>query len=441
MFTRAVALALVALAASADSTSFAAFKEQYGKIYGSSEEEAYRAAVFDRNMLRAAEQQRANPNARFGATPYSDMTEAEFKAFHSADAKGQPKRARNEAPPLPRANTPSQVDWRTKGAVTPVVQQGGCGSCWAFSTVGNIEGQWFLAGHNLTKLSEQELVSCDFIDGGCGGGFPDDAFTWLLARKHGVIATAESYPYTSGSGDVAACKTDGLVAGAQITAYQDIARDEEVMAAHLAAKGPLSVCVDATTWQTYQGGVVTNCASSGIDHCVLAVGYDTAANPPYWIVKNSWGTGWGEEGYIRVEYGKGMCLIDKLVQTAVAGSSPAPPATPAPSLPPTPTIAPTSPPTHAPTPPPSPGATFQQKVCPTSSCGAGCNTTTLPQNQCLVDADGLGSAKVFCDGKGLLIQLQYEFTSKCEGIPFPFPVAAGVCQIDTDGSYVEYVCP
>jgi len=192
--------------------------------------------------------------------------------------------------------------------VTYVKNQGQCGSCWSFSTTGNIEGQWALSGQGLVSLSEQELVSCDTNDNGCSGGLPDNAFNWLIDTTGGAIATDASYPYVSGDGQVPGCAGSGTT-GATISSYTDIPQAEASIASYCAQHGPVSVAVDATSWQTYNGGVLENCVSNQLDHAVLVVGFTTDQSPPYWIVKNSWGPSWGEAGYIYVGYGTNQCLI------------------------------------------------------------------------------------------------------------------------------------
>jgi len=199
------------------------------------------------------------------------------------------------------------VDWRARGAVTGVKDQGQCGSCWSFSTTGNIEGQWAIAGNALTSLSEENLVSCDTTDSGCQGGLMDNAFQWLISNQGGSIFTEDSCPYTSGDGSVPSCCSGSN--GATISSFQDLSQDEGSMLSSLSSGGPISIGVDATSWQTYQGGIMTDCESSQVDHGVLLVGYGTQGGTQYWIIKNSWSSSWGESGYIRVQYGTNQCLI------------------------------------------------------------------------------------------------------------------------------------
>jgi len=203
----------------------------------------------------------------------------------------------------------TNVDWRNKGAVTPVKNQGQCGSCWTFSATGNMEGQWFLSGHTLVSLSEEELVQCATNGNyGCQGGWMDNAFDWVA--QNGGIASEAQYPYTSGNGVTGNCNealTKDKVA--HFSGHQDLPNNEAQMAAWLATNGPIAIAVDALTWQTYSSGIMSNCFGTQLDHGVLIVGVDTMNNPPYWIVKNSWASSWGENGYIRLEYGTNQCDI------------------------------------------------------------------------------------------------------------------------------------
>jgi C1A family cysteine protease len=292
---------------------FEDFKAKHGRKYASASEEATRLRHFVTNMKKSEKLAKMNPLATFGVNEFADMSAAEFKVRHSAEKHYKAKAASRK--PVANLFTQEQVkaaassiDWRAKGAVTYVKNQGQCGSCWSFSSTGSIEGQWFLAGHTLVALSEQELVSCDTTDDGCNGGLMDNAWTWLVSNQNGNIATEASYPYVSGEGNVPACALPKTT-GATISGHEDLPQNEDQMATWMSTNGPISIGVDATSWQTYQGGIMTNCISSQVDHGVLAVGFDNNNNPPYWIIKNSWAASWGENGYIRVEKGTNQCLI------------------------------------------------------------------------------------------------------------------------------------
>ena len=284
---------------------WANFKQTYNKQYSGADESA-RRAVFKKNMLKAAEREAGSKTGvRHGMNQFTDLTEEEFKAYHtlSVPAKESPKKQYTESQILKVKG--DSVDWRTQNRVTHVKNQGYCGSCWSFSSTGGIEGQWS-AAHQLVSLSEQELVSCDKVDAGCDGGLMDNAWQWLLDNHNGSIVTEEAYPYTAAKGLVNECKwTADMEVGATIVSYSDLAHDEDEMATWMLQNGPISIAVDATSWQTYVSGVMDNCESRQLDHGVLAVG----VTPDYWIVKNSWASTWGESGYIRLARGTNQCLL------------------------------------------------------------------------------------------------------------------------------------
>eukprot|EP00455_Lapot_gusevi_P031215 TRINITY_DN3373_c0_g2_i2.p1 TRINITY_DN3373_c0_g2~~TRINITY_DN3373_c0_g2_i2.p1 ORF type:complete len:376 (+),score=88.76 TRINITY_DN3373_c0_g2_i2:59-1186(+) len=324
----ASAAALSTTAEERNAALFASFKSRFNKTYPGAAAEATRYEIFVANLARAAEHGKANPKAKFGVNAYSDLTEEEFRrTHHNAAPRFKDMMARRPAvAPLFTQEQVSaaatSIDWRTKGAVTYVKNQLNCGGCYSFSTTGNIEGQWFLAGNPLVALSEQEIISCDTLDDGCGGGTMDTAMTWLVQNQNGNIATEASYPFVSGSGTAPACALPKTT-GATITGHIDLPQNEDQMATWLSTKGPISIAVDATSFQTYNGGILTNCISKQLDHAILAVGYNDVASTPYWIVKNSWGTSWGEDGYIYIAKGSNQCLIDSAPSSSVVGG-PAP---------------------------------------------------------------------------------------------------------------------
>jgi cysteine peptidase B len=328
MMTKALLLVALLLAATASANAghltalrseFEAFKAKYHKKYPTKQNEEARFATFVANVKKAGELQKANPLATFGVNEFADLTEAEFKRYHNAE-QHYARRARTQ--PVEDTTLASaagkKIDWRAKGAVTAVKNQGQCGSCWTFSATGNIEGQHFLKHGKLVSLSEQEIVSCDTLGDGCNGGLMDLAFEWLIQSRGGNIDTEASYPYASGSGTAPACRLTGRTVGAKISSYKDIAHTETAIANAVYSLGPISVAVDATSWQTYQGGILTNCISQQVDHGVLVVGFDDEYSTPYWIIKNSWAASWGEDGYIRVAKGSDQCLITTAPSTAVS---------------------------------------------------------------------------------------------------------------------------
>lgn len=235
-----------------------------------------------------------------GVTKFFDMTPEEFKNTMLMP-NYQPIEEAEYVTPNATAE-PNDVDWRTKGAVTRVKDQGRCGSCWAFSATEAIESYAKLSGkYSLTELSPQQINSCDRNDGGCNGGNTETAFRYVASC--GGIQTEADYPYTSGTGRTGTCKFDATKVAVKITGYKAVARGETNLETALQS-GPVSVCLAADAFQTYHSGILTSCPGR-IDHCVQAVG-STAS---YWIVRNSWGTGWGEAGFIRVAKGSNLCHI------------------------------------------------------------------------------------------------------------------------------------
>lgn len=214
---------------------------------------------------------------------------------------------------IPPANLamPKSIDWRNHGAVTPVKNQGNCGSCWSFSATGALEGQFFRKTGKLVSLSEQNLIDCSmaFGNNGCQGGLMDYAFDYIK-KNHG-IDTEESYPYEAKDRK---CRYKDSNKGAEDVGFVDIERNEEALKVALATVGPISIAIDAegSMFQFYGGGVYMNkqCSSEELDHGVLAVGYGTDKGEDYWLVKNSWGSDWGESGYIRMARNKNnMCGV------------------------------------------------------------------------------------------------------------------------------------
>jgi len=241
--------------------------------------------------------------AVFGVTKFSDLTPEEFKAMYLT------YRPSNSS--VPRVNVVldgepnTVVDWRTKGAVTPVKDQGQCGSCWAFSATEAIESYSFLNDGKLISLSAQQITSCDKTDGGCNGGNTETAYGYV--HKAGGIETSADYPYTSGGGSTGICKFVSSKVAVKIAGYKSVSRGESNLKAAL-NNGPVSVCLAAEAFQSYRSGVLRSCPGS-VDHCVQAVGYDDTSSPPYWTVRNSWATSWGEKGYIRIASGSDLCKI------------------------------------------------------------------------------------------------------------------------------------
>jgi C1A family cysteine protease len=201
---------------------------------------------------------------------------------------------------------PDSVDWVDKGAVTSVKNQGQCGSCWTFSATGAIESAYYLKYGKLLDFSEQELVSCDSGSMGCKGGLMDQAFDWVETRKG--LCSESDFPYVSGSGTAPKCKQCKPIPGSQVDHYVDVPVDDENALMSAVAQQPIAVAIEADqiAFQMYKSGILTGKCGSKLDHGVLVVGYgtDKESGIDYWKVKNSWGSEWGESGYIRLQRGK-----------------------------------------------------------------------------------------------------------------------------------------
>jgi cathepsin F/cysteine peptidase B len=292
---------------------FLNYLEDHNKKYKSDEEFFYRFSVFQDNLKMIDELNQNSTGAVYGVTVFSDLTQQEFVELYLM--KNLPVHEPIEELEVPEnIEAPATFDWRSQAAVSAVKNQGQCGSCWAFSAVENIESVWKLAGHPMTLLSEQQVVDCDKDCYGCGGGWPYRAMNYIV--QAGGIDTESTYPYTARNG---ACRFNPGNVGAKIKSYKSIPKNEASIRDSLTTTSPFSICVDANKWSSYRSGVMrsTQCGKS-IDHCVQLVGYDSTASVPFWIVRNSWGTGWGISGYIQLEMNKDTCAMSQEVTTAVA---------------------------------------------------------------------------------------------------------------------------
>jgi len=288
---------------------FERFQVTYNKQYVTAAERTARFQIFSENMAKALSRNHENiaagGTAVHGVNKFSDFAPSEFG---SKCVSGMPKQPQERA--SGSVGNSGVLDWRTKGVVTDVEDEGQCGSTWAFSVKESIESFAATVGkHPLVKLSTQQIVACDQDDDGCCGGEPDVAFKYVI--KAGGLETDVDYPYTSGNGTVDKCLFNKAKVKISFKNFTMVAPGEQILHSVLSL-GPPSACVSAESWQTYTGGIMTSCLGT-MDHCVQVVGYDDTHSPPYWIVRNQWGTDWGEKGYIRIAQGNDVCLIGDLV--------------------------------------------------------------------------------------------------------------------------------
>jgi len=238
-----------------------------------------------------------------GMNQFGDMTNQEFRSVMNGYKRKTPKVSSPDNQYTATSDAlPAAVDWRAKGYVTDVKDQGQCGSCWAFSATGSLEGQHFKSSGKLVSESEQNLVDCSWKQGneGCNGGLMDQAFNYIKSNKG--VDTEITYPYQARDGT---CRFNTTNVAATDTGFTDIpSKNETALESAIATVGPISVAIDASknSFQLYKSGVYyePSCSQDSLDHGVLAVGYDTTSDgQKYYIVKNSWGSAaWGQKGYI-----------------------------------------------------------------------------------------------------------------------------------------------
>ncbi|XP_052814979.1 procathepsin L-like [Mya arenaria] len=311
MFRLLVVSCLVACSLSLDAAlngEWAAYKTSYNKLY-EPRVELLRRQIWESNIAyiqsHNLEADRGVHTYTLGMNEYGDMTNQEFVAImNGLNMTGpNPKSPCSKYMPpshVKLTDLPDTVDWRKEGYVTEIKNQGQCGSCWSFSTTGSLEGQNFKKTGTLTSLSEKNLMDCSQKEGnhGCQGGLMDFAFAYVISNDG--IDTEESYPYEPKNGK---CKYNPANVGATEKSCMDIKEgsEDDLMAAS-ATVGPISVGIDAShpSFQLYKSGVYSErrCSSTRLDHGVLVVGYGSEDSKDYWLVKNSWGKSWGQEGYI-----------------------------------------------------------------------------------------------------------------------------------------------
>jgi len=295
------------------SSLWSAWKVIYSRYYHPGEEEA-RLAIFQENYKKIMKFNAQSDSAKLGLNKFSDLTAEEFKNKNSRCAFVE------EDEDFVKANTeeifevgdlPDSIDWRKKDAVTPVKDQGQCGSCWSFSSTGVLEGFYAIKNSKLLSFSEQQIVDCDTNDYGCMGGWPYQAIAY--AGKNGLEGE-DDYPYTAQDGK---CQYEKDKATKINTGYTFVKASDVTALKTALVKGPVSVAIEADeeVFQSYSSGVIKSDCGSSLDHAVLVVGYKTIKGVEAWIVKNSWGTSWGVSGYVYISTdpkpngGTGVCGI------------------------------------------------------------------------------------------------------------------------------------
>ncbi|XP_064599468.1 cysteine proteinase 1-like [Liolophura sinensis] len=342
---------------------FRIWQIENGKAYRTAYETEGKFRKFKANLeIINALNRMHSGETEFALNQFADLSTTEFRTMILMPKKTPPKFKSHRyveehvTDPLPEA-----FDWRQeKKVITSVKNQGSAGTCWAFSTVGNIEGQWAMMGKPLTSFSVEQIVECDGFqdtknnkaDCGVFGGWPYLAYEYV--KKTGGLETEEDYPYCSGGGGAKGtcyiCPAPGynktlcgppvtwclknesceakvdrskFVAGLQVVDWKAISQNETVIADQLMKIGPLSVALDATLLQFYHRGVFNPpfCDPKSLDHAVLLVGFGVEKGlfekKPYWIIKNSWGPKWGQDGYFFIKRGGGTCGINTQVTTAI----------------------------------------------------------------------------------------------------------------------------
>ncbi|KAL2622996.1 hypothetical protein R1flu_003201 [Riccia fluitans] len=291
---------------------FMGFAAKYKKVYNSIIELRYRFETFVKNFQLIEKTNKRGLTYKLGINKFADVSMDEFRRLHLGAKQEDCSATKGTHKVKSNAALPEKKDWRVDGIVSPVKDQAQCGSCWTFSTTGALESAHAQATGHMVLLSEQQLVDCAgaFNNFGCGGGLPSQAFEYI--RYNGGIDTEEAYPYKAADG-VCSFKVSSVGATVydvvNITAY-----DEDELKDAVAFQRPASIAFEVIDgFSLYSSGVYSDpkCHSGPetVNHAVLAVGYDTTGDIPYWIIKNSWGADWGEKGYFKMEMGKNMCGI------------------------------------------------------------------------------------------------------------------------------------
>lgn len=286
---------------------FINFIEKYNKSY-SHQEFFSRYETFKQNLnLIEKHNNSSKQNWTMEINEFIDMNSTQFRNKLGFINNNHHKDYKD----LLKTKLPKEFDWEKKGAVTPIKNQGNCGSCWAFSTTGSIEGAWYIANNDLLTLSEQELISCsgNYGNDGCNGGLVDQGYQFVMQNG---LQTEKCYPY---QGIDSSCIYNNCNFNVKISSYHDVIPNDEDILMLALYQQPISVAIDAShqSFQFYSNGVFNGDCGTELDHAVLLVGWGEMNGEQYWKVKNSWGSEWGDNGYIylarNISDSRGQCGI------------------------------------------------------------------------------------------------------------------------------------
>ena len=286
---------------------FSNFQDRFRKKYESLGELETRFEIFRTNVRNIINHNLDHSqNFTMGINQFTDLTPEEFKAQYVTGIKSKVESFGCVPFTSSASNTPSSIDWTTKGVVNPVRDQGQCGSCWAFATTANAESVWAISKGVLLDLSEEYLVDCatgvGYFNMGCNGGQPDSALKYMINKGQ---CTEASYPYTSGVTKKAGACQKCTSAGVKFSSCYDVKPNDQVSLKAAVSKQPVVIAIEADTkyFQSYSSGILTDGIKCGttLDHAVEIVGYGTENGIDYWKVRNSWSSTWGEQGYVRIQ--------------------------------------------------------------------------------------------------------------------------------------------
>lgn len=290
--------------------TFSAWAVIYGKNYNENGEFAVREQIYNDNVVKIEAHNAKNLTFSMSVNQFADLTEEEFVAQYTGLLATPASLADADFGTVQEAKPQDdEVDWVKNGAVNPIKNQGQCGSCWAFSTVGTLESAYQISTGKLYSLAEQQLVDCDRNNDGCSGGWPHTAYDRYYSDAG--VCSESSYRYTASDGYCRSSSCDVVLPAGTVTGHQNVRQTSSALKSALASQ-PVSVTVNAGQLQFASNGVVTGQCRGEINHAVIAVGYGTDGLD-YFKIRNSWGTNWGEAGYIRLAQSGGSegtaCLL------------------------------------------------------------------------------------------------------------------------------------